>query len=454
MSMIIGSTAAMKNIILFFTLIFCLAAYSAEDEPRKGPEGKSRVNSVKSIRRDPQDEKQTTGTKRPKKSVEFDLKSPSLPVPALPDSQIVNPNIVLKRMSGSREYIRVIRIIYADAEHAGIQKIAGMSRDEALNSVERMKQTREYAQPIDFGNYMICDTTTPPKVIGRLMFTNLTFEGVPNEGLLQTHFHLVSEARGKGLGVEVLKCLIKEVINSKLAKKCSFMRTMLMHEPQKEEEEEGASFESTLRGIYGKSNLLRAQTLDNNTTIAAYYQAGFGVKIYNGDVIMSYPPECYPHGPSLDRSEVGTVLVVSKLMQDCRILKGKNQNLFPLKSNAPPSEEAVIDIGEICRNSKLYGKQIESLQKNYKKLLAVTEPFTFLSALNILNTIFGMTKEDLDAEVSSEKALSILSCFEKQANIPNGLEFLKSFAPLPAAPPQGSAPKPPSLHLYLEEDSI
>jgi hypothetical protein len=287
------------------------------------------------------------------------------------------------------------------------------------------------------------------------MFTNYTYEGSLNEGFLQTQFHLISEVRGKGLGAEVLKCMIKDVIDSKLGKKCSFMRSMLLHNPQEEEEEEeGASFESTLRGIYGKSNLLRAHTLDTNTTIAAYYQAGFGVKIYNGDVIMSYPPERYPPGPSLERSEVGAVLVISKQMQDCRQIKESNQNLVPLKSNVHPLEGVVIDMGEILRNSNIYGKQIESMKKNYQKLLAATEPFTFLSALNILNTIFGMSKEDLDAKVPSENALKVLTYFEKQAKVPNGLDFLRRFTQLCDAPPHGSSTKPPSLHLYLEEDSI
>jgi hypothetical protein len=419
----------MKNIFTLIVIAYSFATLGAEDDGKKSTESYlqstlSKTSPLKrlTILKPPADR----ATKRSKKVVAFDLESQSLPIPPLPDNKIDIHNIHLERLTKSCEYRSLTRFIYDDCEKLGIRQIVGITRKEALELIEKMRLTREYAQETDFGNYIIRHALGN-EIIGRMMFTNFIHERVPDKGFLEIQFHLLSEYRGRGIGAEVLGRIMNVLIASRIGKVCSFMRSVLTHEPQ--DEEVGAPlFRSTLMGVYGKSSLINSHILDNYGKIAAYYKAGFGVKLWNGDVIMSFPPGCFPAGSSLERSEVAAIVLISKLMQDCREIKKQRQNPVNQQSDIIP-EEPVIELKEIVQNPQIYENKIADLRKQYRKLLVVTEPFTFLSALNILHGEFNMTKEELGSDVSSEKATSMCLILDKERKVPNGFNFLKTFIP-------------------------
>lgn len=412
----------MKNIITTLFAFICICTVNGAEHPYKLDDKSSKTTTLKRILLDPSDKKPA---KRARKVVEFDLVTPSLPIPPLPDNLFSSRIITLLRMSKSCEYRSAIRFIYDDAQRSGIREIAGVTRDGALKLVEQMRQTREYAQPTTFGNYIIRHSERGP--IGRLLFANYAFGKTPGEGFVEVQFHLISEFRGQGLGAEALECLTKGLIDSKIGKQCSFMRSVST-QPWLVDKGGAGTFTSTLRGVYGKGKLLSTHALDNYGKIASYYKAGFGVKLWNGDVIMSYPPDCYPLGPSLPRNEVAVVISISKLMQDCRDMKMQSQKANQ-KALDSVSSEITIDLKEILNNFAVYAQKIASLKKQYRKLLSTSEPFTFLSTLNILHTEFGMAKQELEADVSVERAQTMCNFLEKETEVPDGLYFLRTFIP-------------------------
>jgi len=443
------------------------ATQGGEDEREKKPEHNLQppireIRPLKRILRDPPVEESDQSKKRVR-TVKISDEPPSLLIPpgsgqsfqlqTQPNRQFIGTNIILERMCESQNYFMIIRIIYDDAEAAGILKIDGRTRDDANQVVKKMQKTRQYAEKkVNFGDYIIrkkpkTDPSNPETdmpIIGRFMFTNYIFGTTQDEGFLQTHFHLTTEFRGQGLGFEALECLKEHLIVPNIGKKGLFMKSVLPQTPEDDDEKVG-TFENTLKGVYGKSNLLRSDKLDIFAVIATYFKAGFGVKLMNGEVIMSYPLDSYPPGPSLLEGDVRTVVTISKLMQNCREIKMRNKTLVQLKSEPVP-EEVTIELSEILRNETIYATQLEALKKQYHKLLATTEPFTFLSALNILHTHFNMSKEALNAFVSAEKASSMCSLLDKIKNPPNGLFFLRLFRPFSLQLSSDSSPLPLSFH--------
>lgn len=327
---------------------------------------------------------------------------------------IKDEKFLLEPMRSSKRLNNLHNNLYDDAEERGIRELEGVSRKRSLKVIETMKTTREYAQEVDFGCYCV-RTPSDTLIMGRVSFTNFVYDLSQEEGFIEAQFHLTSDYTGNGIGYEILKRLLPELIEPKLGKTCLFMKSSLKLGvgllPQEAETPEGC-FRSVFQGIYRDVPVMRDSGLNHMAQINSYYKAGFGVKLWNGNVTLSYPPERYPPGKPLEQSEIVHILRISKLMEQCR--SHKRNKLFGWKKDADllPGESC-IDLAEILSSSPVYDKLIPKFKDLYIKLLAAEEPYTVLSALDILIDGFGMAHDELSIHFQPDRVAYISENIEK-----------------------------------------
>lgn len=329
--------------------------------------------------------------------------------------KIETEKFILEPIVSTGEYTTVFNLLFADAVALGVEELVGLTHSEARRFVENVEPALEYPEDVDFGNYRIrnpLDLTT----IGIVTFPQFIASPGENAGFLEVRFYLTSRFKGQGIGHEILTKLIPNLFMPKVGKNCLFMRSIHTGLPQTFFGEH--HFKSTLKGVFATCNFSRTTFHDTTSLMASYYKANFGFKLKDGQVIMCYPSECYPPGKPLEtKKEIGYLLQIAKAMTTCRDRKTEQQNRQTSAVKSTPIQ-ANIDLQEIFTDPVTYKGFIDKLWEEYKGLLTVSEPYTFLSALETLHTIFGMSKSDLDANLSPQKAAAMLVAIQAVMNFP------------------------------------
>jgi hypothetical protein len=99
---------------------------------------------------------------------------------------------------------------------------------------------------------------------------------------------------------------------------------------------------------------------------------------------MCFPQDCFPVGPPLEHSEVVTLVHISKSINGCRD---------------------------------------EDMKAKFLTLASVRDPYTSISALNILYSEFVMTKNELEAVVPPATAAMMVAQIRKNVYPPLELAF-------------------------------
>ncbi|MBM3633088.1 MAG: hypothetical protein FJX03_05235 [Alphaproteobacteria bacterium] len=424
-----------QNLTFAMILICCVPTYASQEE--KAGEGSAQRPVVLS------DDGQNVGvstshvlkradtaeniTKRKKRSGdELGAVDPQQPEPSLeglPKKEkvmsafyrIQTEKFILAPVLSTSDYTMVFNLLFADAKATGVEEVVGLTHSGARHFVENIGPALEYPENVDFGNYCIrspVDLTT----IGIVTFPQFITSPGENAGFLEVRFHLMSQYKGKGIGQEILAKLIPDLFIPKVGKNCLFMRSVHTGLPQTFLGEH--HFRSTLKGVFATCNLSRTTYHDTTSLMASYYKAHFGFKLKDGQVIMCYPAESYPPGKPLEnKEEVGYLLKIAQAMTTCRDLKTEQRNVQTSSTKSTPIQ-ANIDFQEVLSDPGTYKGFIDKLWEQYKALLKVSEPYTFLSALETLQRNFDMSRSDLDASLSSEKAASMLTAIQAAMNFP------------------------------------
>ena len=321
----------------------------------------------------------------------------------------------LEPILSSGEYTTVFNLLFEDAKAIGVDEVVGLTHAGARSFVENIKPALEYPEDVDFGNYRIRNPVNLT-TIGIVTFPHFTVSLGENSGFLEVRFYLLSQFKGQGIGHEILTKLIPTLFMSKMGKNWLFMRTVHTGLPQTFMGEH--HFRSTLKGVFATCNLSRTTHHDTTSLMASYYKANFGFKLKDGQVIMCYPAESYPPGKPLEKKEgVGNLLKIAQAMTTCRERKTEQLNLQTSDLKASPLQ-ASIQLQEVLRDPDTYKGFIDKLWELYKALLKVSEPYTFLSALETLQRDFDMSRSDLDADLSSERAAAMLTAIQSAMNFP------------------------------------
>jgi hypothetical protein len=316
----------------------------------------------------------------------------------------------------------LLRDLYVDAAKEGISAICGETREEALALAKSKNDAKEFELPIYFRNYRISDL--PYRfTIGRLAFSRFIYGSDTLEGLLKVDAHLKSENRGKGLLVDALTLILDGLVKPMIGNK--FFFKPLEFQKQPEGLDANGMVKTTFRGIYAQYSLTTSSTLNHSILIATYYKAGFGLKLVNDTLIMSYPPTCYPPGPPLSENDVKTLIKLGRILTQGQVIKKANQDAQMVPGSSPV--ETTMHLSEMKEHPQIYSLLLPRIKAEYLNLLKTTEIYTFVSALNTLMTFFEVPKAELDALIPSDKASGVLLFIEKEKDPPQGIELLKLF---------------------------
>jgi hypothetical protein len=339
--------------------------------------------------------------------------------------RIETPVFILERICSSQAYFELIDVIFTDAEKRGIKKIFGLTREDAITNVKRMELSQDFAQDTHFGDYQIRNPQNNNNIFGALFFCHAQVSAAKmnygQEGLVETHFHLISTFQGNGTGYEVLKKAIDTFVRpNDLLMALPGVTIPYMKIPG--EHQASQLNRCAFKGLLHKVSLLGSNALESHAHANSYYAAGFGAKLWNDELVMSFPHECYLPGSPLKRGEFEIVLKIIQKMRSCRDYKMEKLTPKPKGLDNFPFEEVAIDLQEILTN-QLYGTSQAILKQHYLNLLVVEEPFTFVTAFNMLFTHFKTELTQLKDHVSAEKTEDVIKFFRNNKVIPSPVKL-------------------------------
>lgn len=291
--------------------------------------------------------------------------------------QIVADNFLLQRNRSFETYKEHLETLFEDAEASGGVAVGGVTREQALKNVYGMKKQREYAKETFFGDYRICHPKTK-EIMGGVFFADMQGESPELEGLFQIQFYIISKYQGQRIGYTVLMKILEVLINPNLGKPIQYLKKTEGSDHKKELQE------CVLKGLVCKMDFLNPSPCADHGMIASFHKAGFGGKLCRKSVIFCLPPDCFPVGPPLEHSEVVTLVLISKSIKDCRD---------------------------------------EEMKAKFLKLASVMDPYTSISALNILYSEFVMRKNELEAVVSPATIALKMDQIQKNVYPPLKLVF-------------------------------
>lgn len=314
--------------------------------------------------------------------------------------------------------------LYGDAEREGISVIFGVKREEALTLARAKNDAHEYELPVYFRNYRIA-AVLDQRTIGCLTFSRFIYGSDTLEGLLKIDAHLMLLDHGKGLLADSFSLILDRLVKPMIGTELLFKPVEFHRQTVDDDLNTEGMCKTVFRGIYSQYSLTISSALNHSNLIATYHRAGFGIKLVNDTLIMSYPPPCYPPGPPLSENEVKTLIKLGRFLTKGQGIKKANQNAQRVPGTPPV--ETILHLSEMKEHPQIYGELFPLIKAEYLNLLKTAEIYTFVSALNTLMTFFEVPKTQLDPLISSDKASGVLMFIEKEKDPPQGVERLKEF---------------------------